>query len=334
MRTVVFGYHSVGSIGIQALIDAGFQIVAVVTHRDSPRETIWFDSVAEKAHALGVPVLLPDDPNSEEMAQALAALNPEVVFSFYYRTVLKKRILNLFKRGAFNLHGSLLPAYRGCAPINWQILHGETRTGVTLHRMTPRIDGGDIIDQLPLDIGPDDTALMAFEAMLPVMKQVLDRCLPKILDGSVQGRPQDNTHASYFGRRRPDDGRLLFATMTAVQAYNLMRAVAYPYPGTFFFRDAEKVQVQWLRVAPDLNGLLGPDVHPGQVLKLNPLTVACQSGAIEIVEIGDPVPLGPRHGLPHESGPGARRDTSPAKGQWGGAEWARQRGLQIGAVLR
>ncbi|HTL53255.1 MAG TPA: formyltransferase family protein [Planctomycetota bacterium] len=334
MRTVVFGYHSVGTIGIQALIDAGFQIVAVVTHHDNPKETIWFDSVAEKAHSLGVPVLMPDDPNTELLAVALQSLRPEVVFSFYYRTVLKKRILNLFKRGAYNLHGSLLPAYRGCAPINWQILRGERMSGVTLHRMIPKIDGGEIIEQLPMDIGPDDTALMAFEQMIPVMKQVLDRALPKILDGTVTGKSQDDTKSSYFGRRKPDDGRLLFDSMTALEMYNLMRAVAYPYPGTFCYRDAARLKVQWLKPAAAGATLRGPGTRPGQVLAVSPLTVACREGAVELVEVGEPKPLGPRHGPVHEVGPGARRDVSPAKGEFGGAEWAFANGVQVGTIFR
>lgn len=336
MRTVVFGYHSVGTSGIQTLIDNGFQIVAVVTHQDNPNETIWFDSVAEKAHSLGVPVLKPEDPNTDEMAAALKSLMPEVGFSFYYRTVLKKKILKLFPMGAFNLHGSLLPAYRGCAPINWQILRGETQTGVTLHRMTRRIDGGEIVEQMPMPIGADDTALMVFEQMLPAMQQVLRRSLPKIVDGAVRGRPQDDAQASYFGRRRPDDGRLLFDRMTPGEMYNLMRAVAYPYPGTFFYRDTEKVWVQWLR--PVLNGTAASaneaPARPGQVLCLEPLTVACKGGAVELVEVGPPRPLGPRHGPAHETGPGARRDVSPAKGEWAGAEWARLRRLGVGSILR
>ena len=334
MRTVVFGYHSVGTIGLQALVDAGFKIVAVVTHHDNPKETIWFDSVAEKAHSLGVPVLMPDDPNTETLALALESLAPEVLFSFYYRTVLKKRILRIFKHGAYNLHGSLLPAYRGCAPINWQILKGERLLGVTLHRMIARIDGGEIIEQVPMPIGENDTALMAFEQMIPVMKGVLDRALPKILNGTVAGKPQDLTQGSYYGRRKPDDGRLLFDGMSALEMYNLMRAVAYPYPGTFFYRDAARVAVQWLRPALNSDRLRGPGVRPGQVLAIDPLTVACKTGAVELVEIGTARPLGPRHGPAHETGPGARRDVSPAKGEFAAADWARANGVAVGMMFR
>ena len=141
---IVFAYHNVGVRCLSVLLAHGVKVPLVVTHTDNPNENIWFDSVATLAREHGIPVITPDDPNLPEIIAQIAALQPDFIFSFYYRNMLKAALLNIPKRGALNMHGSLLPKYRGRVPVNWAIIKGETETGSTLHYMTEKPDNGAI----------------------------------------------------------------------------------------------------------------------------------------------------------------------------------------------
>jgi methionyl-tRNA formyltransferase len=227
---VVFAYHDVGARCLRALLDAGVAVPLVVTHRDDPNEAIWFASVAALARSRGIEVLL--DPAGDEIRSAMQRLQPDFLFSFYYRRMLPAEVLALAKRGAYNMHGSLLPKYRGRVPVNWAVLHGETQTGATLHEMTARPDAGRIVDQQAVPIGPDDTALQVFRRVTDAAEAVLRRSIGRLIDGKAQLRPNDLAKGSYFGGRRPEDGRIDWAK-SAREIHNLVRAVAPPYPGAF-----------------------------------------------------------------------------------------------------
>ncbi|MCL7652094.1 bifunctional UDP-glucuronic acid oxidase/UDP-4-amino-4-deoxy-L-arabinose formyltransferase, partial [Klebsiella pneumoniae] len=153
MKAVVFAYHDMGCTGIQALLDAGYDIAAIFTHPDNPGENHFFGSVARLAAEQGIPVWAPEDVNHPLWIERIREMKPDVLFSFYYRNLLGDEILNLAPKGAFNLHGSLLPKYRGRAPLNWVLVNGESETGVTLHRMVNRADAGDIVAQQAVAIG-------------------------------------------------------------------------------------------------------------------------------------------------------------------------------------
>ena len=142
-RAVVFAYHDVGVRCLRTLISAGMDIPLVVTVADDPRETQWFGSVARTAAEYALKVMVPEEANTPAVESAVAAANPDFIFSFYYRSLLKGPILRAARRGALNMHGSLLPKYRGRAPVNWAILRGESQTGATLHYMVDRADAGD-----------------------------------------------------------------------------------------------------------------------------------------------------------------------------------------------
>lgn len=232
-RAIVFAYHNVGVRCLRVLLDAGVEVGLVVTHRDSPNETIWFDSVAQVAAEAGLPCITPDDPNTPEVLAQCREVSPDFLFSFYYRHMLKEELLALPARGAYNLHGSLLPKYRGRVPINWAVLHGERETGATLHVMDIKPDHGAIVDQMAVPILGDDTAHEVFGKVVVAAELVLARALPGLIDGTATLTEQDLARGSYFGGRKPEDGRLPAAA--GVQAlHNLIRAVAPPYPGAFF----------------------------------------------------------------------------------------------------
>ena len=227
---VVFAYHNVGVACLSVLLRHGVAIKLVVTHLDSPGENIWFGSVAELAAANNIPVVMPDDPNTPEFIAQVTALTADFLFSFYYRMMLKPALLATVSRGAYNMHGSLLPKYRGRVPINWAIIKGEIETGATLHEMVEKPDAGRIVGQQSVSILPDDNALDVFKKVTDAAEATLDRTLPALIDGTIQMRPQDLSNSSYFGGRRPEDGVIDWRD-SAPNIHNLIRAVAPPYPG-------------------------------------------------------------------------------------------------------
>ena len=231
---VVFAYHDPGVSCLRALIDAGVDVRLVVTHTDSPTEAIWFGSVAELAADNGLPCITPADPNSGDVLARVRAAEPDFLFSFYYRQMLAAALLGVPRRGAFNLHGSLLPKYRGRAPVNWAILHGERETGATLHVMDAKPDHGAIVDQCAVPILGDDTARQVFDKVTLAAQIVVARTLPRLIAGTAVLTPQQHLPGQYFGGRRPEDGRIA-AAAGARQIHDLVRAVAPPeYPGAFF----------------------------------------------------------------------------------------------------
>lgn len=248
-RVVVFAYHNVGVACLKVLIEADVEVALVVTHTDSPNENIWFDSVAALAQAHGLPVVTPEDPNTPEFIAALSSLRTDFLFSFYYRHMLKPDVLATAERGAFNMHGSLLPKYRGRVPINWAIIKGEIETGATLHEMVEKPDAGRIVDQTAVTIGPDEAARDVFDKVTVAAAEVLRRSLPGLLDGTAALREQDLRQGSYFGGRKPEDGVINWSD-AAANIHNLVRAVAPPYPGATTTINGEAVTITRTRMAP------------------------------------------------------------------------------------
>ena len=232
MRAVVLAYSNVGVRCLRVLHARGFDVTQVVTHRDDPKENRWFSSVAETAVELGLPVAYAEDFAPGQLRARLSTLRPDYLFSFYYRHMLPPDMLATARVESLNMHGSLLPKYRGRAPVNWAVLHGETETGATLHVMEPKPDAGDIVAQMAVPILPDDTAREVFDKVTVAAETILWQVAPELLAGRVPRRPNDVAHGSYFGGRRPEDGRIDW-TKPAHEIYNLVRAVAPPYPGAF-----------------------------------------------------------------------------------------------------
>ncbi len=229
-RAVVFAYHNVGVRCLKALLAHGVEVPLVITHDDQPQEQIWFDSVADSAADYGIPAIAPLDPNAGDLPARVAACRPDFLFSFYYRLLLKAPLLALAPRGALNVHGSLLPKYRGRAPVNWALIHGETQTGATLHYMTEKPDDGDIVAQTAVPILPDDTAKEVFDKVTVAAELTLHGALPALVAGTAPRRAQDRAAATYFGGRKPEDGVVDWSQAAGV-IHNLVRAVAPPYPG-------------------------------------------------------------------------------------------------------
>lgn len=276
-RILFFGYSEVGHDCLELLVTRDHDVMALITHEDQAGENIWFKTPALVARACGIPVLTPESVKSAEWVEKIRAMKPDLILSVYYRHMIPEAILTLAPLGAFNLHGSLLPKYRGRAPINWAVLHGEPRIGMTLHRMVKRPDAGEIIDQEGVAIGPDDTAEEAFRKVLPCATAVLARQIDHLLAGTATGTPQDEAAASYYGGRAPEDGRIDWSA-PAVAVHNLVRAVTDPYPGAF--TDFAGARLMVWRTRPVAGGLAG---LAGEILSLDPLTVATGDGAVQLL---------------------------------------------------
>jgi len=227
---VVFAYHNVGVRCLSVLLHHGIQVPLVVTHSDNPAEEIWFASVAALARRHDLLVITPPDVNDPSILARIAALQPDFLFSFYYRQLLARALLAVPTRGAYNVHGSLLPKYRNRVPVNWAIIKGEHETGATLHEMVEKPDAGRIVDQLAVPILADDTAVEVFAKVTVAAELVLHRALPSLLAGTATLLPQDLRRGSYFAGRKPEDGVINWQD-SAQNIHNLVRAVAPPYPG-------------------------------------------------------------------------------------------------------
>ena len=229
---VVFGYSEVGHRCLQALLEHGVEVPLLFTHEDQPGEQRWFASVAELASAHGVRAVTPTQPAAPQWLGEIRRLAPDYLLSFYYRSMLPSQLLTLPRWGALNMHGSLLPRYRGRAPVNWAIANGETQSGATLHYMVERPDAGPIVAQEAVAIGPNDDALAVSLAVAAAAARVLTASLPAMAAGPPPGRPMDLANGSYFGGRRPEDGRI-DPDWPGMRVHAMIRAVAPPFPGAF-----------------------------------------------------------------------------------------------------
>ncbi|HEY2534541.1 MAG TPA: formyltransferase [Xanthobacteraceae bacterium] len=229
---IVFAYSEVGVRCVRELIAQGIEIPLLFSHADDPNESQWFGSVQKLAEGHGLKVVTPDSPNTAEWIAQGTHLKPDFVFSFYYRYMLDKAWVELPRLGALNIHGSLLPKYRGRAPVHWAIIHGETTTGASLHYMVEKPDAGALVDQEAVPILENDTALEVSLKVADAAETVLRRSLPRLIAGTAASRPLDLKKGSYFGRRTPEDGRIDWR-LGARAIHDLVRAVAPPFPGAF-----------------------------------------------------------------------------------------------------
>ena len=241
---VVCAYSSVGTAALEGLLEAGVEVCALYTYEQGPEEQ-WFTPPEAVALAHDIPVHMAESFNNHAVFEAIQALHPDFLFSFYFREMIQARFLEIPRLGAYNLHGSLLPKYRGRAPINWVLVKGETETGITLHAMTPKPDDGHIVAQAQLPIAWDETALSLTEKAAVAGRNLVRDAIPVLVDGSIQRLDQKTLGpSSYFGGRSPADSRLDF-TMTVQEAFNQIRAVADPWPNAFLETATSMVKIPW-----------------------------------------------------------------------------------------
>jgi methionyl-tRNA formyltransferase len=282
---VVFAYSEVGVRCVRELLAQGVKVPLLFPHPDDPNEHQWFGSVLELAQEYAIHAVTPDSPNTAEWLARGAAEKPDFVFSFYYRYMLDAAWLRMPTCGALNMHGSLLPKYRGRAPVHWAIIQGETETGASLHYMVEKPDAGNWVDQEPVPILENDDALAVSVKVAAAAEHVLRRSLPSLIAGSAPSRPLDLSQGTYFGRRLPKDGRINWR-LSARSVHDLVRAVAPPFPGAFtdlgeirlgiHKTQVDREAVQFAHQAPCLYAVDGhwyADCIDGRRLKILQLTL-------------------------------------------------------------
>lgn len=242
-KAIVCAHSPVGREALMGLLETGVEVQALFTYPQTADES-WFEPPAALAKRHGIPVRYEADFNSAAVYEFICTLKPDLLLSFYFREMIQAHFLEIPSCGAYNLHGSLLPKYRGRAPINWVLLKGEKETGITLHAMTPKPDDGDIFGQTRIKIEWDETALSLTQKAACAGRELVKDCIPDILEGR-QGIPQKRLGpSSYFGGRKPQDSRLDFS-MNALEAFNQIRAVADPWPNAFLETASGILKIPW-----------------------------------------------------------------------------------------
>ncbi len=276
---LLFAYHEMGFACMEELLAMGAPIKALFTHQDDPAEEIWWRSCAELAQRHSIPVYTPEKIDADWIAR-IRALAPQVTYSFYYRRLLPDEVLGLAPMGSYNVHGSLLPRYRGRAPVNWMLLNGEREAGVTLHHMVARADAGDIVAQRAVAIEDSDTAVSLYRKLVAIGAALVREYHPLIVTGRAPRIRQDLSQGSYYGRRQPEDGRIDWR-WPARRVFNLVRAVTHPYPGAFCFAAGRKLFIWEAKIADDS----GRRAAPGEIIGATPgggLEIAAGEGSLVV----------------------------------------------------
>jgi methionyl-tRNA formyltransferase len=278
VRAVVLAYHEIGYVCLEELIKSKIEVVALFTHPDDPDEEVWFRTPRSLAEAHAIPVFDPPSLKEPAWVDRIRALSPDYLFSFYYRNMLPGAILDIPRLAPLNLHGSLLPRFRGRCPVNWVLIEGETKTGLTLHVMEVKPDAGDIVAQKEVEIAFDDTAHSLAVKLAAAARILMVEIMPLLESATFERRPQEGA-SSYYGGRKPEDG-IIDWQKSADAIYNLIRAVTHPYPGAFTFLDARKLFI-W-KALPQKAARRG---EPGAVATAHPLVVETGDGTLRILSL-------------------------------------------------
>jgi len=285
MRVVMFGYQTWGHRTLRALLDSEHEVALVVTHPASEHayERIWSDSVADLAAEHGVEVLLRNRPDDEDLMTALKAAEPDLIVANNWRTWIPPQIFQLPRHGTLNVHDSLLPAYAGFSPIIWALINGEQQVGVTAHMMDDSLDGGDIVVQRAIDVGPRDTATDLFHRTVDLIGPVVAESLELIASGRTDWTPQDRSKASFFHKRAIEDSRIDWS-WPAEHIDRLVRAQSDPYPNAFTYHRGERLGITAASVSEGCYG-----GTPGRIF--------IREGERVVVVAGADARFGRNHGL-------------------------------------
>ncbi|MFJ3882544.1 methionyl-tRNA formyltransferase [Streptomyces sp. NPDC090077] len=285
MRVVMFGYQTWGHRTLKALLESAHEVVMVVTHPKSEHayEKIWSDSVAELAEENGVPVVIRNRPDDEELFQLLKEADPDIIVANNWRTWIPPRVYGLPRHGTLNIHDSLLPKYAGFSPLIWALINGEPEVGVTAHMMDEVLDAGDIVDQRAVPVGPTDTATDLFHKTVDLIAPVTVGALDRIAAGETEFTKQDRSQASFFHKRAEEDIRINWEWPAEVLE-RLVRAQSAPYPAAFTFHKGKRLEV--------LGAVVSEGVYGG-----TPGRIFYREGDGVVVVAGADARTGRNHGL-------------------------------------
>lgn len=285
MRIVFMGTPDIAAESLRAVISAGHEVCGVFTREDKPvgrKQILTAPPVKQVALEYGIPVYQPKTLRDGSADEILAELAPELIVVVAYGRILPVSVLQLPKYGCINLHVSLLPKYRGSAPVQWSVINGDTETGVTIMQLDEGVDTGDILRVAPVEIGENETAGELFDRISALGAQTLCDTIVAIEKGEVTPVPQDHTKATHAPQLTKEMGYFDFNDDAAV-LHNRIRGMN-PWPVASFLCGDKRIKV--LRsVLRQESGI------PGTILSLKPLVVACKAGALCLEEV---VPEGSR----------------------------------------
>ena len=286
LQTIFIGATELSCASLEVLAhSAEFQIAAVVTHPDHPKGRGLKPQpspVKSLAQQLNLPVLQPPDVRDEKFTAELRALQPDLIIVVAYGHILPSIILNLPRSGCLNVHTSLLPKYRGAAPIQWAIANGETETGVTIMKMDAGLDTGDIIAQRRIPIHPEDDSVTLHDRLARLGAELLTRTIPDYVAGKIQPVPQSAEGVSHAPKIKKEDGRIDW-NQPARTILNRLRAFT-PWPGAFTFWEAQPkphlIKI-WKMEVVECSGEAGKILSADK----NGIVVACGQNALRILEL-------------------------------------------------
>ena len=281
MRVVFMGTPDIAATCLKKILADGFDVVGVYTQPDRPKGRgmkLVASPVKEVAVAAGIPVFQPENFREEETVEQLRALQPDICAVVAYGRILPQKVLDVPKYGCINLHVSLLPKYRGSAPVQWAVLNGDTETGVSIMQMDEGLDTGDVLVCEKIAIDPEETSGELFDRVTAVGARVLCEAVPALEAGTLKPQPQQHENATLAPMLDKELAEFRL-TDTAAHIHNWVRGMN-PWPMAWFVTaGGKKVKVTECRVAAS-NG-----EAPGTVLSTRPLTVACADGAVQLLHV-------------------------------------------------
>lgn len=283
MRVIYMGTPDFAVPCLDKLMAEGHDVAAVATQPDRPKgrgQRLAASPVKEAALGYGLPVLQPEKIKNAGFIADLAALQPDVIVVVAFGQFLPQVLLEMPRVGCINVHASLLPRYRGAAPIHWAVINGETRTGITTMYMDSGMDTGDMIVKAELTIGPDETTGQLHDRLMLLGAETLSRTLALVAEGQAPRTPQDHPSATYAPLLTRETERIDWEK-PAQAVHNLVRGLA-PWPGAFCYHGAKTLKI-W-----SSEYLAGPSGHrPGEILEVGPAgpVVAAGTGAVRLREV-------------------------------------------------
>ena len=283
MKIIYFGNNRRGISILEYLFNQGINISAVVSDPDFDDRNDWFMSITKTSNLLGYKTLSFRSINSEEFQEIISTDEPDLFILCGYSKILGKKLLNIPKLGAINLHAGKIPAYRGAAPLNWAIIRGETEIGISILKVDEGIDTGELIDQTTFNITIDDTINDVAEKVTELYKPLLTKCLIKIAkENAIQGKKQDLAKGFFCTKRFEEDGKISWAHMNMIEIHNLIRAITRPYPPAFCSYKGKKILIVNSRIPK--SSYFG---IPGRIAKRNKIDgsviIICKDKGIEIL---------------------------------------------------
>jgi methionyl-tRNA formyltransferase len=283
MRLVFLGTPAFAVPTLERVVEAGHEVLAVVTQPDRPRgrgQAPAASRVKQAALRLGLPVYQPERVRRPEAVERLREISADCMVVVGYGQIIPQSVIDLVPLGIVNVHGSLLPSYRGAGPIQWAILNGETRTGVTTMRIDAGLDTGDMLLKAETAIGPDENAVELGQRLAVMGADLLVETLAGLADGRIAAEKQDNTEATYAPLLKKEDGRIDW-TRDAHAIHNQVRGLQ-PWPGASTGFRGQALHIWKSRL---WSGSAPPAAIPGTLAGLKPPVVNCGTGALELVEV-------------------------------------------------